>query len=123
MVKPEIPKEIKETLHVSWRMLKIVWETDHKLFIGAFVSTALPGIIPFVNIYIYKLIIDFVVVAASSGTYNISSLYPLIALRVATYFIQDASYRTQEFVERLYWTKVPIFLNQIFHKKLKSLDV
>lgn len=70
-------KAVKETLHVSWRMLKIVWQIDHKLFMGAFVSTALPGIIPFVNIYIYKLIIDFVVAAASSGTYNISSLSSL----------------------------------------------
>lgn len=127
MVKPEIPKEklteIKGALHVSWRMLKIVWQIDPKLFIGAFVSTIIPGIVPFINIYIYKLIIDFVVAAASSGTYNISSLYPLIALRILTYFIQDAAYKTEEFVARLYWTKVPIFLNQLFLKKLTSLDM
>ena len=118
MVKVELPseklKEVKETVKVSWRMLCLVWQIDYKLFLGAFVSTILPGIIPFVNIYIYKLIIDFVVAAISGGNQNITALYPLIALRILTYFIQDTSYRTQEFVERLYWTKVPIHLNQLF---------
>lgn len=116
-------KALKETLHVSWRMLKIVWQIDYKLFMGAFVSTIIPGIIPFINIYIYKLVIDFVVAAVANGTYDLNALYPLIIFRILTYFIQDASFRTQEFVERLYWTKVPIFLNQLFLKKLTSLDV
>src|SRR3989344_4207937 len=127
MVKAKSPKEkikeIKQTVIISGKLLSLVWKIDSRLFLAAFISKILPAVIPFVNIYIYKLIIDLVVQSINSHVEVLNSLYFLIALRILTYFVQDVSFRTQELVERLYWTKVPIYLNQIFLKKLTSLDI
>lgn len=116
--------QIKDTFSTSVRILKLIWNIDRKLFIASLFGILIPAIVPFINIYIYKLIIDMVVsIASGNASFDTAKLYPLIAARVITYFAQDAAFRTQSLVERLLWTKVPIHLNQIFFKKLSSLDV
>lgn len=116
--------QVKETICVSGRLLKLIWSIDHWLFIGTLISTVIPGVIPFINIYIYKLVIDLVVVTITAGTaVDFSKLYFLIGLRVATYFAQDAAFRTQGFLERLYWTKFPIYLNDMVFRKVSGLDM
>ncbi len=116
-------KQIKEVLYATTRTLKLVWNVDHRMFIGIFATGIVPAIVPFVNIYIYKLIIDLVIESVNKGTYDTQYLYTLIALRVATYFIEDGSYRLQDYVLRLFWTKVPIFMNQLALGKLSSLSI
>ena len=123
-VKTEKINQIKESVWVSYRLLKLVWGVDKRLFLGTLISTAIPAIIPFINIYIYKLVIDLVVKSiTSSQPPDYSYLYSLIALRMITYFTQEAVFRTQAFVERLFWTKVPITLNELVYKKTSSLDI
>lgn len=124
IVHQEKMNQIKESLWVSYRLLKLVWGVDKRLFLGTAISTTIPAIIPFINIYIYKLVIDLVVKSITSNQIpNYSYLYFLIALRMVTYFIQEAAFRTQGFVERLFWTKVPITLNELVYKKTSSLDI
>lgn len=115
--------QIKDTVKVSSRLLALAWKVDHKLFIGTTISSVIPAIIPFVNFYIYKLVIDLVVMSINKISVDFNILSLLIGLRIATYFIQDASFRTQEFLERLYWTKLPIFLNQLIFEKTANLDI
>ncbi|MDO8570506.1 MAG: ABC transporter ATP-binding protein [Candidatus Daviesbacteria bacterium] len=116
--------QIKDSIWVSYRLLKLVWGVDKRLFLGTLVSTIIPAIIPFINIYIYKLVIDLVVKSITSNqTPDYSYLYFLIALRLVTYFVQEAAFRTQGFVERLFWTKVPITLNEMVYKKTSGLDI
>ncbi|KKS71156.1 hypothetical protein A3A14_03330 [Candidatus Daviesbacteria bacterium RIFCSPLOWO2_01_FULL_43_38] len=128
MLSEKLPSEklgqIKDTFSTSFRLLKLIWSVDHWLFIGTFASAIIPAIIPFINIYIYKLVIDLVVLAVSTDTaFDPSKLYSLIGFRVATYFIQEVAFRTQGFLERLYWTKFPIYLNHIVFKKVSGLDM
>lgn len=116
--------QIKEAVWTSWRLTKLVWGVDHWLFTGNVLATTIPAIIPFINFYIYKLVIDFVVAAVSTPTpLDYQHLYFLIGLRVVTYFVQDASFRTQDFLGRLFWTKVPITLNHQIFSKISSLDM
>lgn len=116
--------QLKETFWVSFRLLKLVWGVDKFLFWGTLISTTVPAVIPFINIYIYKLVIDLVVKSITSNqTPDYQYLYSLIALRLLTYFIQEAAFRTQGFVERLFWTKVPITLNELVYSKTSSLDI
>ncbi len=115
--------QIKETFITSKRLLKLIWTVDKRLFIATGVAAVIPAIIPFINIYIYKLIIDMIVGFLSGGIFNYPALYFLLALRVFTYFLQDAAFATQGFVERLFWTKVPIVLSQIAYAKTSSLDI
>lgn len=115
--------QIRETFWVSRRILGLVWNIDRVLFISTFIGVLIPAITPFINIYIYKLVIDLVVEIVGGTPFDPAKFYPLIAVRIVTYFIHDAALRTQSFVERLLWTKVPIHLNQIIFKKLSTLDI
>lgn len=87
------------------------------------ISKIIPGVIPFINFYIYKLIIDLVVAVVGGAPFDPTKFYSLIGFRILTYFILDASFKAQEFVERVLWSKVPIVLNQIFFNKLTTLDI
>lgn len=115
--------EVKEAVKTSARLLKLVWDIDRRLFIVTFLVTIIPSVVPFINLYIYKLVIDLVIKSLETGVLNPSVFYPLIALRFLTAFLQDASFRSQDFFGRLMWTKVPIELNQMFLGKLASLDI
>lgn len=116
--------KLKETASVSFRVLKLVWKIDSKLLIISLVAILIPAVIPFINIYIYKLVIDLIVSIVSGNTeFDPFKFYPLIAFRLLTYFVQDIAFRTQNLVERLLWTKVPIELNQIIFKKYADLDI
>ncbi len=114
---------IKDTFQTSIKTLKLVWTVDHSLFMGAFFTATIPAVVPFINIYIYKLVIDLVVKTVNGAAFNPSEFYTLIGFRILTYFIQDATFRTQEYIDKLLWTKVPIYLNQLVLGKLSSLDI
>ncbi len=117
-------KNAHQTVKTTWRLVRFIWNVDAKLLIGLLIGIIIPGIIPFINIYIYKLIID-VIVQMSSGAIpaDFTRLYPLIGLRVVTFFALDAAFRLQMLMERLMWTKVPIEMNHVISKKISSLDV
>ncbi|MFH0937155.1 MAG: ABC transporter ATP-binding protein [Candidatus Daviesbacteria bacterium] len=127
MIKDKIPSEkinqVKDTIWTSTRLIKIVWKIDHWLFSGTLISVLLPAIIPFINFYIYKLVIDLVVATISGSPIDFPRLYTLLGLRIATYFIQDVAFRTQEYLERLLWTKIPIYLNELVLEKISGLDI
>lgn len=115
---------LKETVVVSSKILKLVWKIDSKLLSISLISVLIPAVIPFINIYIYKLVIDLIVaIISGNADFDPFKFYPLIAFRLLTYFIQDSAFRTQNLVERLLWTKVPIELNQIIFKKYSELDI
>lgn len=115
--------QVKETIRTSYRLFKLVWSVDPLLFTGTLIATLLPGVIPFINFYIYKLIIDLVVASTVSGTVDFNRVYFLMGLRLATYFVQSASFRTEDYLSRLLWTKVPITLNALVLGKAAGLDM
>ena len=115
--------EFKTTLKTTKRLLHLLWRVDRWLFIGSAVSVSVPAIIPFVNAYIYKLIIDLVVNAATGLPFRYDQLYLLIATRALTLFIQDAAFSAQHYFDMLLWTKFPVHLYQAVLTKLSRLDV
>ena len=46
-VKTEKINQIKESIRVSYRLLKLCWGVDKRLFLGTAISTTIPAIIPF----------------------------------------------------------------------------
>lgn len=115
--------DIKGTIKVSIQVVKLVWSIDRFLLSTVVIVTIIPSIIPFVNIYIYKLIIDLVVNSIRGQPFQYSTLYVLLGIRIVTYYLSDFSWRTQEYVERLLWAKLPIRLDEIVFKKINSLDI
>jgi len=115
--------EFKTTASVSKRLLGLLWRIDKWLFVGSAISVSVPAIVPFVNAYIYKLIIDLVVNAATGLPFQYDQLYLFLAIRVATLFIQDAAFSSQNYFEMLLWTKFPVHLYQSVLSKLANLDV
>lgn len=120
---PERMTQIKDTFWTSARILKIVWQVDKRLFLINIVATIIPGVVPFFNTYIYKLVIDQVAAILQGAPFNPSVFYPLIGLRVASFFLGSVAFRVQDVVERLLWTKVPITLNQMILRKISDLDI
>lgn len=127
MIQTKVPvkkiTQLKETINIILRMMKMIWAIDPKLFSLAAIFYFFPSVIPFLNAYIYKLIIDLVVKMVQTGSTDLSGLWILVGARLVTYFVQDISFNTQELIERILFTKFPISINQIFFKKISSLDV
>lgn len=115
---------MKETYAVSRRLVGMLWGMDKRLVAIAVTSALIPGAIPFANAYIYKLIIDAIIAGLSDqAAIDISSIAVLLVLRVVTYFLQDAAFSTQYYVERLLWTRFPIFLNEQLFGRIADLDI
>ncbi len=115
--------EFRTTIKSSKRLLGLLWNIDKWLFTGNLISVSVPAIIPFVNAYIYKLIIDLIIAGVGSTDFDYQQLFWLIAMRVGTLFIQDAAFSAQNYFEMLLWTKFPVHLYQAVLTKLSDLDV
>ncbi|HEY5601012.1 MAG TPA: ABC transporter ATP-binding protein [Patescibacteria group bacterium] len=114
--------EIREVIHVSKRLLSFLWEKDKLTFSGMLVAVLIPAVLPFVNAYIYKLIIDLVV-AATQGQFNYQQFYSLLGFRFLTMLVQYAAFSIQGYMDVVVWTKIPVYLYQLVLSKLATLDV
>lgn len=116
-------EKVKNTLTTTFRLLKIYWEYDKKIFIGNLFFTTLPALIEFLNAYIYKLIIDLVIGSVNGSPTNITTLYWLLGARVGTFLIQDLSFSLQKHFNNLLWTKFPLHLYQKYLGFISNLDL
>jgi len=116
--------EYRVSFSTTKKLLSLLWQTDKLLFLGNLATASIPAIIPFVNAYIYKLIIDLVVRATtSSSAFNFQTLYVLLGLRIVSLVIQEAGISLQNYFELLLWTKFPIHIYQMILTKLANLDL
>ncbi|MFA5800177.1 MAG: ABC transporter ATP-binding protein [Candidatus Peribacteraceae bacterium] len=114
----------KETFAVCRRLTGMIWDMDKRLFIVSVLSALVPSVVPFVNAYIYKLIIDTVIAGLGDPTtINVRSIVLLLATRIVTYFLLDAAFSTQHYMERLLWTRFPIYLNTRLFGRIAELDI
>ncbi|MDD3896466.1 MAG: ABC transporter ATP-binding protein [Candidatus Peribacteraceae bacterium] len=117
-------ESVLETLAICKRLVGMIWDMDKRLLTAAVLSALVPSIVPFVNAYIYKLVIDAIIAGLSDpAAINMQHLVMLLTTRVATYFVQDAAFSTQGYVERLLWTKFPIYLNKKLFGHIAELDI
>ncbi len=116
-------KRLKQAVVTSIKIIHFVWQVNPLLFIAFGMAMIFPAIIPFVNMYIYKLLIDMLVAGINGTPIVYTTLYTLIALRFVTYFLQEISFRTQSLIERILWVKIPILLSETLLAKIASLDI
>ncbi|CAN5135174.1 ABC transporter ATP-binding protein [soil metagenome] len=121
--KPFNIKGIGSTVKVSLRLIKLVWSIDAKLFSLSVLATLVPAIVPFITAYIGKLTIEDVVNYLTGHPAPLSHLYVLLGIGLVVYLFQNIAFRTQDFVNSLLWTKLPITLNQMIFEKTASLDM
>jgi len=121
--KVEIGK-VNKTLKVTLRLLQLFWQVDKWIFIGNLIVFAIPAVTPFINAYIYKLIIDLVVISVSSSqAFDYRQLFVLIAIRFLILLIQDTAFSFQTYFEQLLYYKFPAHIYQSVLHKIANLDV
>ncbi|MFA7682456.1 MAG: hypothetical protein WCX61_05510, partial [Candidatus Peribacteraceae bacterium] len=54
-------ESVLETLAICKRLVGMIWDMDKRLLTAAVLSALVPSIVPFVNAYIYKLVIDAII--------------------------------------------------------------
>lgn len=83
---------------------------------------ALPASIPFVNAYIYALIINLVV-SSVNHPFDYNKFYMLLAIRFVMLLLQYTASSLQTYAELIIWSKMPIYIYQKVLGKLSGLDV
>ena len=116
-------EKVVDVARTSKRLMAFLWGMDKKLFLSNLAVAIIPAFIPFVNAYIYKLLIDIVVSAYSHAVFNLRFLYILLILRLVTFIIQEAFLSLQNYIDLLLWTKLPVELYRVVLLKLSQLDL
>ncbi len=114
---------IVSVLNISRRLLVILWREDKKLFIGNTFATIIPGIIPYINAYVYALIINFIISVIGGHHHNYSYLYLLILIRILMLFVQDVAFTAQQRYLYIFNNKIPLIFSQAMMKQLSRLDI
>lgn len=126
MFKKEITAEklsrARETITVSFKLLKLLWDNEKLLFIGNLIAVLIPAIVPFINAYIFKLIIDLVV-ASFGGSFDYNGLYYLLGFLLISSFAMRMAFTFQDFVVKILYAKFPLTLYQVVLNKVSSLDL
>jgi ATP-binding cassette subfamily B protein len=120
------PKSIdlaKDVTRTSRRLLGILWHEDKRTFIESTVAVLIPGIIPFINAYIYAQIINFVIYIVAGHHHSYEHLYLLILIRIVMLFIQDAAFTAQSRHNIIFATKIPLIFSQRVMNQLSRLDM
>lgn len=115
--------KLKQTVITSWRLLVLLWSIDKWLLIANAVAVTIPALVPFAFAYIFKLVIDQVVLSISTGNVDFYRFALIFTAGFVVYVIQSLSFSTQDYFHRLLYTKVPISLYQKVLSKISSLDV
>lgn len=114
---------VRKTISTSTRILTIIWKHERNLLlISGFLHIA-PALLPFINAYIYKLIVDEIVIFVQTGTFNSNFFYWLFFARAVSYFVSDVAYRLESFSAHHLWNRVPMIFQSIFLKKISQLDI
>jgi ATP-binding cassette, subfamily B, bacterial len=114
---------VADVARTSRRLLGILWHEDKRTFIESTIAVLIPGIVPFVNAYIYAKIINFVIYVVAGHHQSYGHLYLLILIRVVMLFIQDAAFTAQQRHNVVFSTKIPLIFSQRVMDKLSQLDM
>jgi ATP-binding cassette subfamily B protein len=114
---------LKSSSKTAKRLLGILWHEDKKLYIASVVAVIIPGVIPFINAYIYALMINFIVSVISGHHHSYELIYILIALRVLTLFIQDAAFTAQNRHTYIFNSRMTLIFYQAIMDQLSDLDL
>lgn len=113
----------KQTATTSFRLLGLLWSIDKWLLLANALAVTVPALVPFAFAYIFKLVIDQVILSVSTGIVDFNRFTALFAAGFLIYTIQSLAFSAQDYFHRLLYTKIPISLYQIVLSKISSLDM
>lgn len=113
----------KQTIATSWRLLGLLWFIDKWLLLANAIAVTIPALVPFAFAYVFKMLIDAVVLSVSTSNLDLTKFTNLFLVGFIVYAIQSLSFSAQDYFHRLLYTKIPISLYQIVLSKISSLDV
>lgn len=116
-------KALKNMVMTSRRVLAMAWGEDKGLVIGSFISILVPGIVPFVNAFIYAQIINLLVASLTGHTHPSATLYLLIGARILMLFVQGMMYILQRRGYMALSTKVPLIITHQLMQQVDRLDI
>lgn len=111
------------TFRVSVKMFRLLWQWEPRILLASFGLYSVPAILPFVNAYIYKLIIDLVVLSVESGSINYNKLVLYASLRILSSLALDFAFTLQENMDKKLWLRFPAKFYTLILSKLSSLDL
>ncbi len=114
--------DLIQTYKTSSRLIKLVWGYDKWIVIGNFCAITIQVVIPFLNAYIYALIIDSILKSIGKP-FNFSILLILLGARFGSLLAQNAATSLQSYMELITWTTIPLYLYQTILSKLTKLDI
>lgn len=115
--------KFKQTIATSWRLLGLLYFIDKWLLISNALAVTIPALVPFAFAYIFKLVIDQVIISVSQESVDFNKFSLLFAVAFLIYTIQSLAFSAQDYLHRLLYTKIPISLYQIVLSKISSLDL
>ncbi len=120
-----IPKfdQVNRTFSVCSKLIKIVWKSEKFLFLLSLGAVLIPAIVPFIDAYIFKLIIDSVAESLTTSVVNYNYLFTLIGFIFVVSYIQRLSFTIQDYTTKIFYIKLPITFNQIILNKISTLDM
>lgn len=86
-------------------------------------AVTISALVPFAFAYVFKLLIDQIVLIASGNPPDFNNISVLFFVGFVVYFVQSLSFSAQDYFGRLLYTKVPIALFQKVLTKTSSLDM
>jgi ATP-binding cassette, subfamily B, bacterial len=114
----------KDVIIVSYKLLKLIWQTDKWMLIAHLISVLIPAVVPFITAYIFKLIIDLVAASLSSSKpLDINNFLTLFAVLITSGYIQRLAFSFQSYADKVSHIKMPIQINQVVLNKIASLDM
>lgn len=112
-----------EVVTVSFKLMRLVWQAERWILVGTLVAVMVPAIVPFINAYIFKLIIDLVAASLVGASFDYSKLYLYLGIFLVTSFTGRMAFAFQVFSQKIFFIKLPLFINQIVLNKIASLDL
>lgn len=101
----------------------MAWSEDKWLVVTSLVAILVPGIVPFVNAYIYAQIINYLVASLAGHQPPTATLYLLISARIAMLLIQGMMYVLQRRGFMSISTKMPLIITHRLMEQVDRLDV
>src|SRR3990167_2016426 len=114
---------LKTTVWTSWRLLALLWSIDKWLLIANALAATVPAIAPFVIAYVFKLLIDQIVLIVAGSPPNFPYITTIFIGAFIVYTIQSLAFSAQDYLGRLLYTKVPVSLYQLVLDKISNLDI
>jgi ATP-binding cassette subfamily B protein len=118
----EAIKKLSQAIYISKNVCKIAWQADPFLFASYILTSLIPSFFPVTTAYLYKLIIDTVVNIVAGREASYTTLYEYVFISLIFQVVVNSISSINSYVELLFYTKIPIHVNQIVLGKLITLD-